>query len=179
MSTGSYIPQIDEIYRLPFSKNDNPNGWVEITTVCNLSCPGCYRGCDRPDINELHKSLEDIKNEIIELERIRNCDIISISGGEPFLHPDLLEIVKFVRDKGMQPFVHTNGTFLKPEILRSLKDAGLLGLIVRVDSLRSPEKKQSEKQLNKMRQKYAKMIKEIGGIHLSFISVVGKKMSRR
>jgi hypothetical protein len=30
-----------KMYRLPYTKNDNPKGWIEITTHCNKQCPGC------------------------------------------------------------------------------------------------------------------------------------------
>ena len=32
-----------ELYRLPWSLNDNPIAWLEITDICNLHCEGCYR----------------------------------------------------------------------------------------------------------------------------------------
>ncbi len=40
MKSTHALPEITTLYRLPFTKNDNPNGWVEITTDCNLKCPG-------------------------------------------------------------------------------------------------------------------------------------------
>ena len=45
------------LYRLPWSMNDNPIAWLEITDVCNMYCEGCYR-------QRLtgHKSLEEIKD---------------------------------------------------------------------------------------------------------------------
>ena len=66
------------IYRLPWSKNDNPIGWLEVTDICNLSCLGCYRR----KISG-HKTLEQIKEEVLFLKRWRKVDNISIAGGEP------------------------------------------------------------------------------------------------
>ncbi|MCU0371235.1 MAG: 4Fe-4S cluster-binding domain-containing protein, partial [Bacteroidales bacterium] len=86
MKTPDTLPDISSLYRLPFSKNDNPNGWVEITTDCNLKCPGCYRGCDRDDNPAVHEPVEKVFENILEMQRIRNCQIISLSGGEPLLH---------------------------------------------------------------------------------------------
>ncbi len=118
-----------ELYRLPFSKNDNPNGWLEITTHCNLKCPKCYRGCDRDDIPQVHESFEDITFNIDELIRIRNCQIISISGGEPLLHPQLHRIIAYIKSKGVKPWLHTNGVLLNKELVISLKNDGLEGII--------------------------------------------------
>lgn len=52
------------IYRLPWSKNDNPIGWLEVTDVCNLQCLGCYRRKI-----EGHKTLDQIKEEVLFLKR--------------------------------------------------------------------------------------------------------------
>lgn len=162
------------LYRMPWSKNDNPNGWVEITTYCNMACPGCYRGCNIKNNLKIHKPLKEIKKEIILLKKIRNCQTISISGGEPLLHPDILKIVEFIREQELQPCVFTNGKLLTKDLLFKLKKAGLNGLTIRVDSLREPEKKHTEKELNKLRESYSKLIKDIGGIVLTLSAVVDK-----
>ena len=31
------------LYRMPWSMNDNPIAWLEITDICNIHCEGCYR----------------------------------------------------------------------------------------------------------------------------------------
>lgn len=170
----SATPTINELYRLPFSKNDNPNGWIEITTHCNLKCPGCYRGCDREDHLGEHEPIEKIKNDIKELVRIRNCDMISISGGEPLTHPGLIDVIRYIRELGLKAWLHTNGKLLNGEKLDELKFAGLNGIIIRVDSLADPSKKSSESQLNEVRKEFAELLASVKGIHLSFISVVNR-----
>ena len=171
MNTTHSLPEIKSLYRLPFTKNDNPNGWVEITTDCNLRCPGCYRGCDRDDNIPLHEPLEKVKENILEMKRLRNCQIISLSGGEPLLHPELCKIIRFIKDNGMFPFVHTNGVLLTPVLIRELKKEGLAGLIIRVDSL-SRRRKTSEEKLNSLRKHYGEMVNSVKGIHLTFLCVV-------
>lgn len=171
MKTASALPEISSLYRLPFSKNDNPNGWVEITTDCNLKCPGCYRGCDRDDNIPVHEPIKKVKDNILEMKRLRNCQIISLSGGEPFLHPDLGSIIRFIKDNGMYPFVHTNGVLLTPERIAGLKKEGLAGLIIRVDSL-SRKRTTTEAELNSLRKHYGEMVYAAKGIHLTFLCVV-------
>jgi hypothetical protein len=171
MNSTSALPDISTLYRLPFSKNDNPNGWVEITTDCNLKCPGCYRGCDRDDNIPIHEPLEKVKENILEMKRLRNCQIISISGGEPLLYPELGNIIHFIKNNGMYPFVHTNGVLLTPERLASLKKEGLAGLIIRVDSL-SRKRTTTEAELNSLRKYYGEMVYAAKGIHLTFLCVV-------
>jgi len=171
METDSLTPDISSLYRLPYSKNDNPNGWIEVTTYCNLRCPGCYRGCDREDSDVRHEPVGKVKEEILEMKRIRNCQIISVSGGEPLLYPDLYEIIRFIKANGMHPFVHTNGILLTPDRLREMKQAGLSGIIIRVDSL-SRSRKVTEEDLNSLRQQYGEMVYSLKGIHLTLLCVV-------
>lgn len=171
MNKESALPDKTALYRLPFSKNDNPNGWVEITTDCNLKCPGCYRGCDREDNIPVHEPPEEVKKNILEMKRLRNCQIISLSGGEPLLHPELGSIVRFIKDNGMCPFVHTNGVKLTKEILLQLKEEGLEGLIIRVDSL-SRSRETTEERLNSVRTRLATLVNSVKGIHLTFLCVV-------
>ena len=171
MNITSSIPEISSLYRLPFSRTDNPNGWVEITTDCNLKCPGCYRGCDRDDNIPIHEPIEKIKENILEMKRLRNCQIISLSGGEPLLHPDLGHIIRFIKDNRMYPFVHTNGILLSREKITELKKEGLSGLIIRVDSL-SRKRLITEEELNSLRMQYGEMVYSVKGIHLTFLCVV-------
>jgi len=35
---------LENTYKLPWKELDNPNGWLEPTTYCNICCLGCYRG---------------------------------------------------------------------------------------------------------------------------------------
>jgi pyruvate-formate lyase-activating enzyme len=173
MNISSALPKSSSLYRLPFSRNDNPNGWIEITTDCNLKCPGCYRGCDRDDNIPIHEPIEKVKENILEMKRLRNCQIISLSGGEPFLHPDLKSIIRFIKENGMYPFVHTNGMLLSPEKIAELKKEGLAGLIIRVDSL-SRKRTTTEEELNSLRKHYGEMIYSVKGIHLTFLCVVNR-----
>ncbi len=171
MNTLLAVPEISTLYRLPFARTDNPNGWVEITTECNLKCPGCYRGCDRDDNVPVHEPVEKVKENILKMKQLRNCQIISLSGGEPLLHPELGSIIRFIKDNGMYPFVHTNGVLLTPEKITGLKKEGLAGLIIRVDSL-SRKRTTTEEELNDLRKHYGEMIYSVRGIHLTFLCVV-------
>lgn len=161
MST--FSPDKSKLYRLPYSMNDNPIGWIEATDICNIKCKGCYRLV----MGEGHKPLEKIKEEILFLRKWRNCDNISLAGGEPILHPNIKEIVAFISSLGMKSVILTNGLALNDEIMRELKGAGLLGFSFHIDITQTrPEFKKlqlkSELQLNELRLKYAKMLKKYG-----------------
>ncbi len=156
------ILDYSRLYRLPFSKNDNFNGWIEITTACNLRCPGCYRGCAQPEHQGRQKEVAEVEQEILTLQRIRNCSMISISGGEPLLHPDLLRIVSFVKAHKMTPVLFTNGVLLDDTRLSALRLAGLVGAVIRVDSLQNPPAMSSEAGLNEVRARCAELCAHAG-----------------
>ena len=157
------------LYRFPWNKNDNPIAWLEVTDICNLSCEGCYR-------QRLtgHKSLEQIKEEILFFKRWRNPDNVSIAGGEPLLHPEILDVVAFVAEQGIKPVLLTNAEDLTPELLRGLKRAGLDGFTIHIDSHQGrPEwRGKSEAEHNELRQFYADMIAGEPGMITVFNSTV-------
>jgi hypothetical protein len=158
-----FHPDKKNLYRLPWSMNDNPIGWVEVTDICNIHCDGCYRLI----MGEGHKPLEQIKEEILFLKKWRNCDNITLAGGEPILHPGILEIVRFITEKKMKSMILSNGYALTDQFLKDLKAAGLTGFSFHIDSTQTrpefkKEKIQSELQLNDLRLQYGKMLKKVG-----------------
>jgi uncharacterized Fe-S cluster-containing radical SAM superfamily protein len=166
----------NRLYRLPYSRNDNPNAWLEVTTVCNAKCPGCYRGCDLADRQGVHKPVEEIRNEIISLRNIRNCQTVSIAGGEAVLHPDLMSIIRFISEQGLHSLLYTNGKALNQELLVRLKTAGLNGVIIRIDTLQEGiGPNVSEKDLTAERDRFLSMIRAAGGMLSAFTAVVDRK----
>jgi hypothetical protein len=158
-----------DLYRFPWSMNDNPIAWLEITDICNLRCEGCYR-------QRLtgHKPLEEIKEEIRFFKRWRNPDNVSIAGGEPLLHPRILDIVAFIAENGIKPILLTNGLTLTPELLGELKAAGLVGFTMHIDSHqdRPGWRERDEVEHNELRQHYADMVAVEGGLIIVFNSTV-------
>ena len=149
-----------ELYRFPWSKNDNPIAWLEVTDICNLQCEGCYRSTI-----EGHKPLEDVKEEILFFKEWRNPDNVSIAGGEPLVHPEIVDIVAFIAENGIKPIVLTNAEKLTPELLRELKQAGLAGFTFHIDShqARRGWEDKSEGEHNELREYYADMVAAEGG----------------
>ena len=157
------------LYRFPWSMNDNPIAWLEVTDICNIHCEGCYR-------QHLtgHKPLEEVKEEILFFKKWRNPDNVSIAGGEPLIHPDIVDIVAFIAENGIKPIVLTNAVALTPEFLRELKRAGLAGFTIHIDSHqgRPGWKDKTEKDLNVLRQECADMVAAEGDVYVIFNSTV-------
>jgi pyruvate-formate lyase-activating enzyme len=151
-------PGIDtsQLFRMPWTNSDNAFSWLEITRRCNLNCDYCYQE-NRPDSD---KDLPQVENELQTLLRIRKCDTIFISGGEPLLHPQLNKIIAMVSAAKVKAVLVTNGHALTREVVSGLKTAGLFGFILHIDRGQSRPgwTGKSEKELNRLRQYYADMI---------------------
>lgn len=158
-----------QLYRLPWSTTDNPIGWVEITDICNIHCDGCYRLV----LGEGHKPLQKVKDEIDFLIKWRNCDGISLAGGEPILHPHITDIIQHISGRGVKSLILSNGYALSEDLLRKLKKAGLTGISFHIDSTQTrPEfKKQKiakESDMDALRLECAQRLKKVGGIYSHF-----------
>lgn len=94
---------------------------VAITAGCNLRCAGCKYG--RDFMVGHHLSLEMVK-DIIRDGRAAGAQIIRLYGGEPLLHKDLPEMVRYSVKMGLKPYVTTNGILLGRKI-DELFEAGL------------------------------------------------------
>ena len=159
-----------ELYRLPWSLPDNAIAWLEPTTKCNLACFGCYRVNDPKG----HKPLDQVRSDLDVFERLRTVDGVSIAGGEPLLHPEIVEIVAEVARRGLKPIVNSNGIALTPQLARELKAAGIAGFTFHVDSKQGrPHWKQADEiELCELRQELAEIVAEVGGIGCSFNATV-------
>ena len=156
-------------YRLPWTLTDNSISWLEPTAKCNLACDGCYRKNENS-----HKTLEEIRNDLDVFTSLRKSDGISIAGGDPLTHPEIVEIVREVKKRDLKPIINTNGLALTEELLLKLKEAGVFGFTFHIDSKqgRPGWKNKNELELNELRLHYAKMLAKAGNISCSFNSTV-------
>jgi len=159
-----------DYYRLPWNLADNGIAWLEPTTKCNLACYGCYR---RNDPNG-HKSLDAIDAELDVFQRLRKFDAVSIAGGDPLVHPEILDIVRRVKWRGLKPIINTNGLALDPVLVRELKQAGAFGFTFHIDSKQNRPgwKEANELELNELRYRYAQMVAEAGDLACAFNSTI-------
>lgn len=113
-----HIPTISytEWCRRVYKKADNAriplNGVIELTYRCNLSCAHCYV-VDYSVKKELpHDEICLVIDQIAEA----GCLFLLLTGGEPLIRKDFLDIYFYAKKKGMLVTLFTNGTRLTPEI---------------------------------------------------------------
>src|SRR5450432_2574266 len=132
---------------------------------CNLACTYC---------NEYDDFSQPVPTQVM-IERVNQLadlgtSILTLSGGEPLLHPDLDEIIAAMRKRGVIAGMITNGYLLVPERVKRLNRAGLDHLQISIDNVQPDDvSKKSLKVLDKKLQ----LLAAHAEFHVNINSVVG------
>lgn len=92
-------------------------GSIELSHRCNLKCAQCYVNEPAADegIRQRELTVSDWSGIMDELAA-QECLWLLLTGGEPLLHPDFLEIYTRAREKGFIVTLFTNGTLITPAV---------------------------------------------------------------
>src|SRR5271166_272405 len=136
---------------------------------CNLACEYCneYDDFSKPVPTETMFQRVD---KLAEL----GTSVITISGGEPLLHPELDGIIRRIRKRGMIAGLITNGYLLVAERIQRLNRAGLEWLQISIDNVNPDEV--SKKSLKVLDRKL-ELLAEHADFHVNINSVVGSGIS--
>src|SRR5437660_4956802 len=132
---------------------------------CNLACKYCneYDDFSKPVPTDLMFQRVDKLGGL-------GTSVVTISGGEPLLHPELDEIIRRIRQNGIVAGMITNGYLLWPDRIERLNKAGLEWLQISIDNVNPDEvSKKSLKVLDKKLQ----MLADYADFHVNINSVVG------
>ncbi len=132
---------------------------------CNLACAYC---------NEFDHASQPVPLETMfrRVDRLAalGTTIVTISGGEPLLHPGLDDVIRRIRARGIIAGLITNGYLLTAERIRRLNRAGLEHLQISIDNVTPDDvSKKSLKVLDKKLQ----LLAEHAEFHVNINSVVG------
>jgi len=132
---------------------------------CNLACKYCN------EFDDFSKpiALETMKARLEHLARL-GTNIVTLSGGEPLLHPELDDVIAHMRSYGMISGMITNGYLLTADRIQRLNRAGLDHLQISIDNVMPDDvSKKSLKVLDKKLQ----LLAEHADFHVNINSVVG------
>lgn len=132
---------------------------------CNLACAYCNEYDDfSPPVptDEMCRRLDKLAD--------LGTAIITISGGEPLMHPEIEKIIARIRDRGMIAGLITNGYLLVPDKIRALNEAGLEYLQISIDNVEPDEV--SMKSLKVLRNKLQHLA-ELAEFDVNINSVIG------
>jgi len=101
---------------------------------CNIDCGYC---------NEYDKVSAPVPADVMtrRIDKLAELgtSVVAFSGGEPMLHPDLDDLIRRIRGRGMLAGLITNGYFLVPKRIKELNDAGLDFLQISIDNVEPDE----------------------------------------
>src|SRR5260221_11863300 len=101
---------------------------------CNIDCGYC---------NEYDKVSDPVPTPILErrIDKLHalGTSVVAFSGGEPMLHPELDDLIRHIRRRGMMAGLITNGYFLVPNRIEALNEAGLDFLQISIDNVEPDE----------------------------------------
>ena len=105
---------------------------IDITNSCNSDCVGCW--CHSPLLGEIAMTPETkkkflpyplVKKLIDDLDDLGVRDIYFTGGGEPFMHPNAVEIMEYVKKKGIRCDMSNNFTLVNEKKAERLVKAGV------------------------------------------------------
>jgi len=111
--------------------------YIEPTSRCNLNCITCVRNVWNEETGDMDMSVFNLILQ--QLKDFKYLQIITFAGfGEPLYHSHILEMVRRIKDLGVEVVMSTNGMLLAP-IAEELVESGLDKIIVSIDSVNSQD----------------------------------------
>lgn len=147
---------------------------VEIIYKCNLRCLHCASSLNNTPQRETLLSDEELYDIFDQLKEM-GCKYITLSGGEPLLHPSWYKFAKYLREIDIVPTMVSNGMLIDEEMAYKIKESGLKVVALSLDG-----NEQVHNYIRNNKEAYknvicaAKNLKK-AGMQVNFITAVTKK----
>jgi len=125
---------ISRLKLVPFQKGSPFAMSIEVSTFCNLQCTECPSGL-RKFTRPTGRIDPDFFRQIIDQVKGYLVYLTLYFQGEPFTHPQFLNLVRYAHDNGIYTATSTNGHFLTIENAQETVNSGLDRIIVSLDGL--------------------------------------------
>ncbi len=117
--------------------NNIENLWFNTGTLCNLQCSDCYIESSPTNKNLQYINLLEVKKYIEEIKKYNfGTKFIGLTGGEPFMNPYIIDILKYLLERKFKVLVLSNGMRpieLKFKMLLSLPNLNNLTIRISLD----------------------------------------------
>lgn len=102
---------------------------IDLTNNCNLNCVGCWCHSDLLDDvkltgaeKEIRLAFSNVKNLINDLAKMGTSEVWLSGSGESFIYPEIMDVIRLIKKKGMKCQIITNFTLVNEKILKELVD---------------------------------------------------------
>jgi radical SAM protein with 4Fe4S-binding SPASM domain len=104
----------------------------DVTYACNLKCPHCLTDAGKIGAGELNT-----KQALKLIDKFIGAQLmyLSLSGGEPFVRPDIMVLLEYLAETGIRTDVATNGISLSEKKIRLLRDLPIFQIQVSIDGI--------------------------------------------
>jgi len=131
----TYLTAVDNIEDSPFTKHIHSKRtapisfYLSVTSKCNLNCSHCS---EKNRNNKTELNTEQWIETIGKIQDMKTS-IVGITGGEPLMRKDIIEIISSI-DSRSSSILFTNGYLMTEELALSFKKSGLFGIGISIDS---------------------------------------------
>lgn len=104
-----------------------------LTNHCDLMCKHCFL-VDDQSINTAFLKKEAVFRVIDDFKK-NNVYLLAISGGDPLMHPDIFEIIRYTRSAGILPLLGSSGMRINRECAQEIYDSGVRCVQLSLDGI--------------------------------------------
>lgn len=104
----------------------------ETTAGCNLACIHCRRLEVSKELSGRDLDYDASCRVIDEIAKVGK-PILVLSGGEPLMRPDIFELARYAKNKGLEVALATNGTMITSDVAQAIRAAGIRRVAISLD----------------------------------------------
>ncbi len=105
-----------------------------ITNICNAKCDFCGFAVDKFDPKQRKSVTLQQAKDVVDIAVRNHIGYMLFVGGEPLVHPHLVEMVRYAAEAGIAPMICSNGSLFTEEKIDTLCNSGLSSIILSIDS---------------------------------------------
>jgi SynChlorMet cassette radical SAM/SPASM protein ScmF len=108
-----------------------------LTGDCNMACRHCWIAPDFLNADTSDQALPlDLFKKIVREAKEIGLTSVKLTGGEPTIHPDIIPILRFIRDEGLGLSMESNGVAMTPHIADLIKSCKSHFISISIDGLK-------------------------------------------
>jgi radical SAM protein with 4Fe4S-binding SPASM domain len=105
-----------------------------LTQRCNLECAHCYVSASAGADARGELTTEECRRVVDQIAEVNPAAFLILTGGEPLLRRDVFDVAAYAADRGFTVVLGTNGVLLREAEARRLRESGVLGASISLDS---------------------------------------------